>query len=266
MIFTYSANNKILRKIFTFIMSLLLFSSCVEKNRNSDVYIKSEDDLASFANSLRAGEFVNEKGEPVYMIVHLANDIEITKPFKQIGDMNHPFFGYFDGRDYTIRNLSVHSDSCATAAMFGYVKDSHIQNFKLENVDIKGGSDVASICGYAYGTIFMNCEVSGKVSGKNCVGGIVGEVSYCTVDGCTFNGTVSGTGYSIGGVVGSFEYGAVIRCSSTGVVSGGSDVTGLVGSVSECMLIECESQVEVKQNRVTATDFDKLSKLLFSSM
>lgn len=266
MIFTFSVNIKFLRNFFAVLLSLFLFSSCTENNKRSDVYIKTEDDLASFANSLRSGEFVDDNGEPVYKVIHLVDDIEITKPFVQIGDMEHPFFGYFDGAEHTIKNLSLKSDTSTSVAMFGYAMNSHIQNFKLENVDMKGDSDVAGICGYAYGTLFMNCEVSGKVEGINCVGGLVGEVSYCTVDNCTFEGSVSGTGYSVGGVAGSFEYGAVIRCNSSGSVSGDVDVSGLVGSVAECLLIENESQVDVKYNRLTVTDFDKISKLLFSSL
>lgn len=261
--FTYSRTWSC---ILVSLLFLLLFSSCNGDSNNSQVIINSEKDLVSFAKLLREGKFVDSKGASIYKIVRLNKDIELTKPFEPIGDQEHPFFGYFDGKDHIIRNLSIHSDSSSTIALFGYVRDSHIKNLELDGVDVRGNSNVGGICGYAYSTIFMNCTVSGKIEGKNNVGGVVGDVSYCTIDDCRFDGNVIASGYSVGGVAGSFEYGAVMRCSAAGYVSGDCGVNGLVGSLSECLLIESESRAEVKYNRLSVNDFDKISKLLFSSL
>lgn len=248
------------------ILSLFLFSSCGEKRVKSEVIISTEGDLIKFSNSLRAGEFTKPDGQPIYVVLRLKDDIELTKPFTPIGDEKYPFFGYFDGQHHTIKNLEIISDSSACVAMFGYAKDSRIQNFKLEDVNVKGSFEVAGVCGYIYGTIIMNCEVSGNISGEECVGGIAGEVSYSTIDDCKFTGTVSGKRYSVGGIAGSFEFGAAMRCKSRGVVNGDCGVDNIVGSNSECLIIECSSDAEVKSNRDVVSDYDHVTKLLFTSL
>lgn len=240
--------------------------SCADKKDSAEYYIDNEEDLYKLANLVNQGKLLDEKGQRIYKVVRLRADIKLTKPFSPIGTQDNPFFGYFDGQNHTISGLFIEDHDKERVGLFGFVKDSHIQSFTLDNINIKGKNSVAGVCGYAYGTMIMNCSVSGSVYGECLLGGIAGELNYCTVDDCSFDGDIIGTNYSVGGIAGSFEYGAIMRCHSTGEYSGNMDVSGIVGSQAECMLIESASKSTIKSAQMVLHNYDKLSKLLFSSL
>ena len=58
-----------------------------------------------------------------------------------------------------------------------------VQNLKLENVNINGGSNAGGIAGSNNGTI-TGCMVTGTVSGQDNVGGVVGYNNHGTVENC----------------------------------------------------------------------------------
>jgi hypothetical protein len=81
--------------------------------------------------------------------------------------------------------------------------------------------------GVSDGTV-SNCYASGRVSGDEMIGGLVGRNrSDGIVSNCYASGTVSGTEH-VGGLVGNSS-GIVSNCYAGGSVSGTEDVGGLVG-------------------------------------
>ena len=66
-------------------------------------------------------------------------------------------------------------------------------------------SEIGSIAGRMQGTV-ENCVSYATVKGVNYVGGIIGTrdnaMGICTVNNCTFGGTVEATGSYVGGIMG----------------------------------------------------------------
>ena len=153
--------------------------------------------------------------------------------FEPIGDSIHPFQGSFNGKNKIIRNLKIDRPGEDDVGLFGNVgKDGSILNIGLEDVDVKGGSNVGGLVGrYAGGRVDYS-YVTGKVGGKSNVGGLIGanggviEKSYATA-----NVTVTHTDeMSIGGgLVGYSHGGEIYKSYATGDVIGKSVLGGLVG-------------------------------------
>ena len=171
------------------------------------------------------------------------------------------FQGTFDGRGYTIDNLTVTpfenaSSSIAYASLFGSVGE----NARIRDLVIGSG------CVFAYaGNLNGSCAASlvsraaegavieqilnlAPVSGATACGGIVARAegywtaekvrvanqSPVTVRNCTNRGAVSGTD-AVGGILGQARGNvAITSCVSSGALSG-SAVGGALGRATECV-------------------------------
>ena len=187
--------------------------------------IKNLKDLTFFRNSVNAGE---TKYNAPGVWVALGADIDMASTIWQrgIGDgINATFDGIFDGKNYTIKNLTMNpeadSDGYVCGGLFGYTYGAAtIQNLTLENVAITtqgSGHNVGALVGFANNNggklTVTNVTVKGvvKIDAPNVdgVGAIVGysyrsmgTISDCTVDaeggsyikGHSFVGGI--TGYS----------------------------------------------------------------------
>lgn len=157
------------------------------------------------------------------------------------------FSGTFNGCNHKIIGLYIDSESDAQG-LFGYCKNSYIQNLGVTNGYVKGGRYVGGIIGYNLSdnssTVVSNCYNNCSVNGKIDVGGLVGynianDSGQTIVTEC-YNAAViiSRTG-SVGGIVGAnsarnssqmilsncFNLASI---SSSSTVAGG-DVGGIVG-------------------------------------
>ena len=102
---------------------------------------------------------------------------------------------------------------------------------------VTGGDMLGGVVGSASnGSEVTNCRNTGAVSGTNTVGGVVGSASL-PMEGCSNQGTVTGTASKVGGVVGHTNK-AVCECYNTGAVTGASEggkypsgVGGIVGNL-----------------------------------
>ena len=73
----------------------------------------------------------------------------------------------FDGKGYTISNLTITDGNNDYAGLFGAIKDASIGNLKLATVDIDGGSNVGALVGSATGTTTLsNIELIGDEFAK----------------------------------------------------------------------------------------------------
>ncbi len=138
------------------------------------------------------------------------------------------FRGVFDGRNHTIRHLTI-----AGGGLFGLFggldSGAAIVNLGLEAVDIHATEgDAGSLVAWNYGSI-TNCSSTGVVRGSGIAGGLVGH-NADSISNCCSTCTVSGD-EKAGGLVGvnGGGYGCIIDCYSAGAVSGKDKVGGLVG-------------------------------------
>ena len=144
------------------------------------------------------------------------------------------FGGFFDGCNYTISGIRIHSDD-GYQGIFAWPQSStakEIKNIKLADARIKGKGDVGGIVGKFDRTI-INCHIASTVAiiatNYNC-GGIAGYDGYSgsSIIGCTCAATVSGNNY-VGGIAGGIV-GSITDCFVTGAtVSGTSNVGAIVG-------------------------------------
>ena len=85
-----------------------------------------------------------------------------------------------------------------------------------------------------------NCYNTGKVTGDNWVGGVVGNTSSnSTITNCYNTGAVTGDN-DVGGVVGyAYSNPTITNCYNTGSVSGSGEVGGVVGSAYSSTVTNC---------------------------
>ena len=166
----------------------------------------------------------------------LGNDIDASdtinwnsgEGFIPIGNETNHFTGNFDGQNYNITDLFIDRSSNDYQGLFGYVKNSIIENIGLINADVSGNSYVGGLTGYNSGTISNSYSAVTIDEVYYAVGGLVGW-NDGTINNSYATGTVHGGGY-IGGLVGVNFNGIISNSYSTGYISAyGYYVGGLVG-------------------------------------
>ncbi len=107
------------------------------------------------------------------------------------------FAGTFDGRDHTIRNLSILGNgSYDRASLFARVGSSgRVSNLRLLNACVTGARNTSFIASYNYGTL-INCSVVGGIASSTSWNGLVtwndGQIVDCYVDGVLVVGPAEG--------------------------------------------------------------------------
>ena len=104
----------------------------------------------------------------------LTDDIDLKeRTWTPVGtSASDGYTGIFDGGNYAITNLKIHTSESSNQGLFGYVGYGTVQNLKLEDVSITAENSqyVGAVAGYNCGRI-ENCEVSGSVRGGANVSG-----------------------------------------------------------------------------------------------
>ena len=229
----------------------------------SPYLIKTDEHLTELETGVNGGNDYSGK------YFRLENDIlcgsgGIYSIHSPIGKEGKPFKGNFNGNNKKLINLYM-SIPGTYVGLFGYIDGAaKIENLRLEDASIKGGSYTGAVVGYAGSNCLVNnchstggtvtgqinefvdnvggvvgagnkCIVTlcsstnGTVNGKNNTGGVVGySTNGCSISYCnSINGTVNGNN-STGGVVGHGE--TIFNCTSTGTVTGENYVGGVAGS------------------------------------
>ena len=149
------------------------------------------------------------------------------------------FTGVFDGDSHTISNLTITVSTQDYIGLFGSVGfGSQIHNLGVENVNITGRDYVGGLVGNNdWGTLTV-CYATGTVNGNSSVGGLVGyNAYYQSIAFCYATGAVNGTS-RIGGLAGSNK-GLLTSCYATSAVSGTDSIGGLVGLSWRGSLTNC---------------------------
>ena len=184
---------------------------------NDPFIISNYEELIEFRtnSSLRIGYY------------SLQNDIDLSGTTYSNAFIPQNFYGYFDGNDFTISNLSI--DGSGYLGVFCSIFGS-VNNLNVENCIIAATSGFycGKLCGNNFGTI-SNCYATGSIRGSSWIGGLCGGNSG-TISNCYATGLVSGYS-SLGGLCGASS-GTISNCYATGLVSGYSSLGGLCGASS----------------------------------
>ena len=156
-------------------------------------------------------------------------------------DEQYTFKGTFDGKDgetqHTISGLRINKPTDNYQGLFGIIKNAIVKNVVLVDCDITGAEYTGGIAGCmnSNNMTLDNCTVSGAIKvadGKSYDyhGGVVGYLTYGTVDNCVNMASVTGEGGYHGGIVGYVTSSTYIRNSfNAGNVEGTSYVGSLAG-------------------------------------
>ena len=228
---------------------------------DSPFLVADADDLKLFrdvVNGKKISNFISLVSTPAACAELTANialdsDEEWTPISEYTGKGNDTFYkGTFDGGGYTISGLKVSGDDYV--GLFGCIKDATIKNLKVSG-KVTGKDYVGGIVGRADGSAKIQnchnyCEVESS-GGRQHTGGIVGYAKdSSTISDCGNVGKVSlsspGPGeYVVGGVVGWKENGTVQNCYNVGQVSGTGfnvDAGGIVGYISNGGVQNCYNE------------------------
>lgn len=142
---------------------------------------------------------VNEKGIGNIKIALASNINLIGKVWIPIGTKANPFTGEFDGKGYTISNISAFgyygpggtSHNTYYSGLFGYVDGANIYNFTIYKARIEGESSaskssanyfVGGVVAYSKKSIIKDINVKGVrlLNSIGSIGGIVGHADYNT--------------------------------------------------------------------------------------
>lgn len=165
--------------------------------------IKTAAQLIAFAQSVNAGNTF--AGETVV----LGADIDLKGiNWTPIGNWDNPFKGNFDGKGYTVSNLTINDLTLVEAGLFGTAIDANVTGITVKNVNIRAYSEIGAVVAVPYtGCTVSNCHVTGTVNiyGEWAyVGGVIGH-GYVDVDNCSIvadgTGTItSATRNAVGGI------------------------------------------------------------------
>ena len=147
------------------------------------------------------------------------------------------FDGVLDGMGHTISNLHIEGVPGYDAGLFGNFSGL-VRELRLADVVISG-SPCGAIAGYAHGGMILRCEVTGRISGGDDVGGLVGHGGTRLVE-CRAHVQVVG-GENIGGMIGTVQGGVLLRCQVEADVNGEKRAGGLIGISHNAEVIECQA-------------------------
>ncbi len=225
--------NKYIKKILSCLLCVFLAVSAVfpvfaedaetaEETTEQVLSIKTLDEFLSFAEQCRFDEY--SKG----LSVRLETDLDLTDTeFAGI-----PIFcGSFDGADHTISGLDL-TQSGSIQGFFRYITDTaSVKNLNLQGeLSLQGSSSNVGILAGSNAGLIENCTVSGTLTGKDYIGGLVGiNLVTGTIDHCEVLGRITGNHF-VGGIAGKND--GVIRNSSN----------------------HCEINITAQQNNVEFSD------------
>ena len=160
-----------------------------------------------------------------------------------IGTAEHPFSGVFDGQGHTIKNVRTYHDDDETldanVGLFGYTDGAVISNLTLQNISLRGKSNVGVVVGNAnYSMIHDVLVYEAKATDGtpyDCAeatvgnaGGLVGRADNTTIIDSYFYGRVKGA-MAAGGIVGESATASVSDCAAGYSAESGAIAGGIVG-------------------------------------
>ena len=206
----------------------MLAISEIESNPDSNILIPSANThiIKNASEMMKLHQFPNANFK-------LAGNIDMSSYSSGKGwDPVKDFTGNFDGRGYTISNLTMRRPTESYVGLFGDIEDGVIKNVVFENVDIDGEDYTGTLAGTMSGQVSNVIVKSGNVRGGEKVGGLVGahqgDISMCKINLSMVSGRED-----VGGVVGIFNFGSIRQVKSqVSKIDGDVSVGGFAGLVS----------------------------------
>ena len=146
------------------------------------------------------------------------------------------YTGAFDGDGHTIQGMVVNNSNSDYQGLMGYLGEGGtIKDLTMgETCSVTGNKYVGGVCGEINSGTIQNCTNNGTVTGSgDDVGGICGYSCYGSIETCTNSGTVTGSSDNVGGICGYNENGTLQNSTNEGNVKGYSDNVGGVCGYSE---------------------------------
>lgn len=181
----------------------LLLSSAV----SAQTQITDEAGLKAIANDLSSN----------YV---LAADITLTGQWTPLGTEASPFTGTFDGGGHSIKGLTVTASSdLDNSGLFGYAKGATLKNVSIIGAKVDGDEHVGILLGNAKQVNISGVMTSGIVTGRDHVGGIVGDASgsadngeFTSISNCMSTAGVFSRTYQAGGIAGIVNAANIDKC------------------------------------------------------
>lgn len=196
---------------------------------SSPYLIKSSEELVKLAGLCDGSLVTTESTDFTTAHYALAANIDMAGvDFSPIT----PFNGSFDGRDYTISNLTVTPKNVTPTGLFGLTTGATIKNVKVKagGVYVTNGAQLytGGLVGKAIETTIDNCSFDGAVSSacsathscdgqagnsSSVIGGLVGFAKNSTISNVTVTALIYSKGQFAAGVVGSIEGGSITKAT-----------------------------------------------------
>lgn len=174
-----------------------------------------------------------------------------------IGTAANPFRGVFDGQGHTIKNVRTYHDDNNNVddnvGLFGYTDGAVISNLILQNISLRGKSNVGVVVGNAnYSMIHDVLAYEAKsTTGEpyycaeatdGNAGGLVGKADNSTIIDSYFYGRVMGI-TAAGGIVGESAATDVSDCAAGNSIKATTIAGGIVGKAgTETKVARCYSR------------------------
>ena len=187
------------------------------KNAANEWVISTAKQLATFSKKVTE-EGVSFVGETVI----LANDIDLEglawSPIGGSDSYTNNFAGTFDGKGFSIKNLTVNNKKCA--GLFGTLTNATIKNVTVENANLTTNHFAGAVVAWAEQggkpVVIENCHVKGGVitvtpewdAENNCydngdkAGGVVGWMYFGTLSNSSASDVTITAYRDLGGVIG----------------------------------------------------------------
>ena len=201
-----------------------------------DPFIITDCNQLQTMDSYRGGEWNETPNGPYF---ELGNDIDCSEfgNFDPIGADGDNFHGHFDGKNYSISNLTMNTSANDNSGMFERVGASaEIKNVALIDFNVWNSSNTATVVvGTCSGEAMIeNIYVQGAVvsgDGTNYVSGFAGLIQFgCKVkNSYVIDSSIKSSGVNyVGGFAGGTFYADsnVINCYSNASVVGNTAKTG----------------------------------------
>lgn len=176
-----------------------------------------------------------------------------------------PFEGVYEGNGFKITGLWANRETTVGVGLFGFIRNSIIQNLTIDGADMDGLVGTAALAGTVISagnstdiSVIKHCKVidssiNGAEDGYG-TGSIVGAVDSKTIlwlDSCEVDGSTEVTGsYAVGGILGaghttSFTQLSYCQNNSSSVTGKYTGVGGIVGTADTLLLHACRNSATI---------------------
>jgi hypothetical protein len=144
----------------------------------------------------------------------LMNNIDLQGvSFSGFGSASAPFTGTLDGDGYAVLNLNITATG-NKQGLFNTTSGATIRNLGVVDVNISGlnSQDIGGLIGNSSSTTIEGCYVTGNINGHDHAGAFVGGDNGGTrIRNSYANATVTTNAYQVGGLIGTLNGGVIIE-------------------------------------------------------